>query len=88
MKPIYAVCISAAQGSEPGQVSASLTYKEDGRDAQVHLHWDLPTVIEAEGVVSEWLYSVLSRVVQDFDDHVIDYVAMNSDGTKGEKQDV
>lgn len=77
---IYAVSLSASQGAHGPRVSAHLIMSHEGAKTSVDLTWDLPHAIEAGGSPTEWLYSVLGRVVQDYDDHTISRVEF--DGVK------
>lgn len=81
MEPILSVALTITQGASTPTATATLGYTEDHMRSHVHLRWDLPTRINADGQVGEWLYAALSRVVQDFDDHVIEKVSYETDGT-------
>ena len=80
MQPIFAVAIAASQGSDTPVVTATLTYAEEHARSAVNLRWELPTRINAPGQAGEWLYAVLSRLVQDFDDHTVERVTYETDG--------
>lgn len=71
MKPIYAVCITASQGIDRPTVSALLRYTDEELSKTVELSWDIPHGINAPDQPGEWLLALLSRVVQDYDDHHI-----------------
>ena len=75
---IYAVSISASQGKYGPHVMGHLIFSEEGRKTAVDISWELPHAIQAGGSPIEWLYSVLSRVVQDFDDHTINRVEFDA----------
>lgn len=75
MARIYAACLSLSQGAGVPQAHANLIVSEDGQQTSVALRWDLPTPINADGNPGEWLYAVLSRLTQDYDDHTIESVA-------------
>lgn len=68
---VYAACLSFAQGGGAPTVTGTMLVSEEGRRTTISAQWKLPHAIEAEGNPAEWLYSVLSRVVADFDDHVV-----------------
>lgn len=72
MPRIYAAALSMSQGDGVPTVHANLLVSEDGRKTSLSLGWDLPTPINAGGNVGEWLYAVLSRLVQDFDEHSVE----------------
>ena len=74
---VYAVSLSASQGSEPGKATAYLSVVSEGRHTDLRVEWQLPTAINADGNPGEWLYAVLSRLVQDFDEHTITYAALD-----------
>lgn len=71
MPRIYAASLSMSQGSGVPQVNATLLLSEDGRQTTVNLGWRLPTPVNDSVSPGEWLYAVLSRVVQDYDDHTV-----------------
>ena len=71
MSRIYAASLSLSQGAGVPQVSATLLVSENGRQTTVNLGWDLPTPINPGDNPGEWLYAMLSRVVQDYDEHVV-----------------
>ena len=71
MVDIYSACISVSQSVDAPRVTASLGLATDDRKSMIHLEWTLPTRINADGNAGEWLYAVLSRVVQDYDEHVV-----------------
>lgn len=75
MARIYAASLSMSQGDGVPQVHANLLVSQDGAKTSVALGWDLPTPINADGNAGEWLYAVLSRLVQDYDDHTVKSVA-------------
>lgn len=80
MEPILSVALTATQGSNTPTVTATLGYTEEHARSSVHLRWELPTRINADGQIGEWLYAVLSRLVQDFDEHIVERVAYETDG--------
>lgn len=84
MTMIYSVAISASQSCDPPSVTASLGLADDDRKAMLHLRWELPTRINADGNAGEWLYAVLSRLVQDYDEHTITSVEYERTQPKGE----
>ena len=69
MKPIYSVALSLSQGASAPRAEAVLGYLDDTIRRTLHLSWDLPHAVNADGDEGEWLYAVLSRIVQDYDDH-------------------
>lgn len=71
MTEIYAASLSLAQGSEGTTVSASLLMSADGQCREVSLEWPNLGDINANGDVTEWLYSALSRLVTNYDEHRI-----------------
>lgn len=71
MASIYAASLTLSQGSGVPHASATVLYSEGGRQTTVTLEWPLPTPVNADGNAGEWLYAMLSRVVQDFDEHDI-----------------
>lgn len=73
MKPVYAAALSFSQGR--ADISASSSLSETTAETQVALHvdWsDLPAVKPGHSP-TEWLYCVLARLVENFDDHVVTY---------------
>jgi len=71
MVDIYSVSLVASQSIDGPYVRAVLGLSEDGKNTRINLEWQLPTRINAAGNAGEWLYAVLSRVVQDYDEHVV-----------------
>jgi len=82
MTHIYAASLSISQGSGVPQVHANLLVSEEGHKSVIKLGWDLPTPVNAEGNAGEWLYAVLSRVVQDYDEHTVKSVSFENYKTK------
>lgn len=71
MGDIYAVAVSASQSIDGPSARAELLHSNGGRKTVLTLEWKLPHAINADGQPGEWLYAVLSRIVQDFDDHQV-----------------
>lgn len=71
MGRIYAASLTASQGSGVPSVRMHLITTQDGDQAAVTLEWELPTPINPSDNPGEWAYALLSRLVQDFDDHVV-----------------
>lgn len=71
MGDIYAVAVSVSQSIDGPTARANLLHSNDGRKTTLNLEWKLPHPINADGQPGEWLYAVLSRIVQDFDDHEV-----------------
>lgn len=71
MERIYAASMTASQGAGAPTVRMHLVTSQDGDEAVVTLEWELPTPINAGDNAGEWAYALLSRLVQDFDDHVV-----------------
>ena len=84
MVDIYSACISVSQSVDAPRVTASLGLATDDRKSMIHLEWTLPTRINADGNAGEWLYAVLSRLVQDYDEHTITSVEYERNKPKGE----
>jgi hypothetical protein len=79
MVPIFAVSLSASQSAGPPEVTATLVYAEDQARSRVSLRWQLPTRINPGSNAGEWLYAVLSRLVQDYDDHTVELVTVTTE---------
>lgn len=71
MSEIYAASISTSQSNQGVSVRAHLLYSSDGTARELTLEFPKLDGINANGDVSEWLYSVLSRIVMDYDMHVV-----------------
>ena len=71
MSRIYAASLSLSQGAGIPQVSATLLVSEEGRQTTVNLGWDFPHPINPGDNPGEWLYAMLSRLVQDYDEHAV-----------------
>ena len=86
MSEIMAASLSLAQSDLGLSVSGHLLHSEEGRRTHVTLEWKLPHPINAGGNPGEWLYSVLCRVVQDYDMH--DVLAAEVDSTMEKENEV
>ncbi len=71
MTDIYAVSLSASQGAGGTVVRAELIHSDEGRTTSASLVWPELPGINAAGNSSEWLYSVLSRLMMEYDDHTV-----------------
>lgn len=71
MTRIYAASLVASQGVGVPTVRLHLITSQDGDQASVTLEWNLPTPINPADNPGEWAYALLSRIVQDFDDHEV-----------------
>lgn len=71
MSDIYAVSISASQGVGGVVMRAELLHSDEGRTTSASLEWPEIPAINAAGNSAEWLYSVLSRVLMEYDAHVV-----------------
>lgn len=71
MEPIYAVALSMTQGVDGPTPVAHLSYSEGDRKYMLRLQWPEMPKRQAEGDAGLWLYSVLLRLVEDFDEHTI-----------------
>lgn len=72
MQGIYAVCLSASQGVDGVKIRAHVLFSDDGRTTEATLAWPELGAIQAEGDSSAWLYSVLSRLLMDYDNHMVE----------------
>jgi len=68
---IYAVSLSASQGVGGATVRAELLHSDDGRTTSASLEWPEVPPINAAGNSAEWLYSLLSRVLMEYDAHTV-----------------
>ena len=71
MSEIYAVSLSASQGPDGASVRANLIYSDDGRTTSASIEWPEMDGINAAGNSSEWLYSLLSRLLMEYDVHTV-----------------
>ena len=71
MSQIYAASISLSQSTTGTTCRAHLLYSSQGTARELTL--DFPNLgdINANGDVSEWLYSALSRLMMDYDMHAV-----------------
>ena len=67
----YAACLSLSQGSNGTTARAFLLLSSEGRTHELALEWPPLGEINANLDVSEWLYSALSRLVTNYDDHLV-----------------
>lgn len=88
MKPIYAASFSVSQGAGTPSVRATLLSSLDGDESMVTMEWTFPTPINPDGNAGEWLYAALSRLVQDFDDHMVTKVEFKPFPTDAEVRNV
>jgi hypothetical protein len=68
---IYAASLSFCQGRGETTASGTLLLSYEGRQVQLTVEWPGLGHINPGLDVSEWLYSALSRVVMNYDDHVV-----------------
>ena len=85
MSEIMAASLSLAQSDLGLSVSGHLLHSDDDRRTHVTLEWKLPHPINAGGNPGEWLYAVLSRVVQDYDLHEVLAAEVDSTMAKGDE---
>lgn len=78
MADIYAVCLSISQGAGDVTVRAHLLHSDDDRTTEASVSWPSVPPINAEGNSSEWLYSVLSRMLMNYDDHIVTEASTHS----------
>lgn len=71
MAEIYAVSLSTSQGVGGAVVRAELLHSDDGRTTSASLEWPEIPAINAKGNSAEWLYSLLSRLLMDYDTHTV-----------------
>lgn len=71
MPEIYAASLSVSQGAKGPKLSAHLVHSDDGRTTEAHLEWPILPPINAGGNSSEWLYSLLSRTLMEYDAHTV-----------------
>lgn len=71
MPEIYAASLSVGQGSRETTVSASLILSHEGTLRELTLEWPGLGHINPGLDVSEWLYSALSRLVMNYDEHTL-----------------
>lgn len=71
MPEIYAASLSVSQGAKGPKLAAHLLYSDDGRTTEAHIEWPQLPPINAAGDSAEWLYSLLSRVLMEYDAHTV-----------------
>lgn len=71
MNPIYAVALSITECGEGPTPVAHLSYQDDDRKYMLRVAWDQLPARNAGGDAGQWLYSVLLRLVENFDAHEI-----------------
>ena len=71
MAEIYAVSLSTSQGVGGVVVRAELLHSDDGRTTTASLEWPEIPAINAAGNSAEWLYSLLSRLLMEYDTHTV-----------------
>lgn len=76
MKDLYAASLSLSQYHNGTTVNAALTLIADGQSRQVTVDWPNLGDINSNQDVLEWLYSALSRVITNYDDHTITSLAV------------
>lgn len=85
MDDIYAVCLSVSQSVDGPRASAFLNCRTGDRSSSLHIEWDKMPKLNPGGDPGAWLYAVLGRLVEDFDDHVVTEAKV--DGTQGMEED-
>ena len=71
MTEIYAASLSLSQGSRGTTACASLMLCHEGQTRELSLEWPNLGDINAHLDVAEWLYSALSRLVTNYDEHTV-----------------
>lgn len=82
MGPIFAMSVTASQGSGDLSVSAHLSVHDGTRRTSVTIRWPeaQPKINGPEAPA--WLYNVLSYLVENFDAHDIAHIEVDSDDDK------
>lgn len=86
MADIYAVCLSVSQGVDGPQATGHLSVKSGDREANLTIAWERTDPINAGGDPGAWLYAVLHRLVEHFDEH--DVTAAEISGVEDMKEEV
>lgn len=69
MGPIKAVSLTASQHKHFLHVSASVGDHDDDRRYSFRMEWVIDSPPSVYQTTTDWLCAVLSRVVENFDDH-------------------
>lgn len=84
---ITAVSLGAAQGRAQCTPCATIIETTDDRQTTVNVQWDdLGPIGEGE-TVTEWFYNLLARMVENYDDHTITAIVVESKTPAGEAAD-
>ena len=74
MTPIYALCLSASMSTQGLSVRATIAVSEDGRSTTADLEWPKVELVMDEVNAVEWTYKVLERLMEGFDEHLVEAV--------------
>lgn len=78
MGPIFAMSVTATQSSGGLRASAHLSLRQDDRRMSVTVRWpDGPSATVGQEA-PQWLYSVLCHLVENFDDHEVTEVDVDT----------
>lgn len=87
MSGVYSLALSTSQGVKSPVVGAHLGYAEDNQRTEVHMEWDLPNAINADGNAEDWLYAVLQQLVQHYEEYRVMRVTVTTDNPEGDRKD-
>lgn len=84
---IQAISLSAASGAFGCVPTATIMETTEERRVTVHIEWaDMAPISPGESP-AEWAYNLLSRIVENFDDHLVTSIDIESDPLKQEAPD-
>jgi len=87
MEPIYAMCLSASESRFGLNGSVHLSVKDGSRVSNVTLRWP-DKHLRTEGMEAPaWLYAVLSHLVENFDDHDVVHIEVDTEEDQEVKND-
>lgn len=87
MGTIFAMSVTASQGGGDLSASAHLSVREGARRTSVTLRWPEAQPGLNGPEAPTWLYNVLSHLVENFDDHEVVHIEVDTDEDQEAKTD-
>jgi hypothetical protein len=78
MEPIYAMSLSAGESTLGVSMSAHLCVRDDSRLTSVTMTWPVESIKTKGMEAPAWLYRVLSHLVENFDNHDITHIEVDT----------
>lgn len=84
---IQSISLSAAQGGLGCVPTATICEATEERRTTISIQWADMAPISPGETPAEWVYNLLSRMVENFDDHLVTSIEVEPNTPKGEGPD-